>query len=505
MGRAWRPRSAPVIALAGFSLLVLAWIGTNPMSGVPDEFDHELRALSIGRGDLLGDKLPLIEPTPARPVCCAVGNASAISWVQRGARVVQIPTRLDPVGLPCRLVVAAANKVCDVTRVGKTAQEITTMGTIEAAAYVPAAVASRFAWSPLSALYLTRLATAVCALALVGTGLVSLCSRRGHHWRLVGALVALTPATVFVFSSPSPNALEISGAFAFLSGLLAATDPGALERSDRFALFGGACALALSRSLGPGWLFLLGGIAVGVNGTEQLRQRIRANPRASRLGLGLIGSAVLVTVGWEVAVQPHVPFSVQAFVHHLGPARHELGRVSQEIVGVFGAINIAMPAYVYRIWLIALAAFVGLAAFLATTRRQALVLVALAALCVVSPVLIAAAVLRQNGFDIQGRHVLPLMLALPIVAGVVIDRRLGSRSPFIAIGACVFVAAVHFACWTLNVAAYKLGPNGVSPRPAWGVPMLRLAAHRPAWFVIALLGAALVAVAPAVSMRAAER
>ena len=490
------------MALAGVALLVCAWAATNPMSGAPDELDHELRALSIGHGELVGHKLPNIEATPAEPRCCASNNASARAWVERGARIVRVRSQIDPLLLPCNRVVAGQTKRCDVPRQNTSfRQEITTMGTIEAAAYVPSALASRLAWSPFSALMLTRFASATCALILTGLGLVALRLNRRGPWAVVGALFALTPGVTLVFSSPSPNAIEISAAFAFFAGILAASEAAPVTRVEAAAGWLGALGLVASRSLGPGWLILLTLIAVALNGPSELRHRLALRPRIV-IGAAVVGAALLVTVAWEALVQPHVPFNAAFFVHQIKPAFDQHTRISHEYVGVFGSVNLPMRDFVYAWWLWLLAVLVA-GAVVVGSMRERLVVVGVFGVSVAAFVGISAALLRQNGFDVQARHVLPVVMTLPVVAGVVLGRHLSSRWSVTAIGAGAFVALVQLTGWAMNTAIYAPGPGGVAPRPVWGRAMFRLAFDRRGWALIALAGAALIALAPVFATREA--
>ena len=490
------------MAVAGVALLVSAWAATNPMSGAPDELDHELRALSIGRGEVVGQKLPNIEAAPAEPQCCASNNASARSWVERGARIVRVPSKVDPMLLPCNRVVAGQTRRCDVPRQDASfRQEITTMGTIEAAAYVPSALASRLAWSPFSALMLTRFASAACALALTALGLLALRLNRRGPWAVVGALFALTPGVVLVFSTPSPNAIEISAAFAFFAGMLAASEAGPLSRVEVAAAWLGAFGLVASRSLGPGWLILLTLIVIALNGTSELRRRL-ARDRRTVAGAALVGAALLVTVVWEAVVQPHVPFNAAFFVHQIKPAFDQHMRISHEYVGVFGSVNLPMHAFVYAWWL-RLLAVLGVAAVVVGTMRERLVVAGVFGLSIAAFVGISAALLRQNGFDVQARHVLPVVMTLPVVAGVVLGRHLSSRWSVAAVGAGAFVAVVQLTGWAMNTATYAPGPAGVAPKPVWGREMFRLAFDRRGWALVALAGVALLATAPLVATREA--
>ena len=171
---------------------------------------------------------------------------------------------------------------------------------------------------------------------------------------------------------------------------------------------------------------------------------------------------------------------------------------------MFGALNTAMPNYVYTVFLVSIAALAVTAVLGARTLRQALVVFLVFAGCVTAPIVIAAAVLRQNGFDVQARHVLPLLMALPVISGVVLDRRFGAVAKVAAVVVGLGMASVQFAAWAMNTAVYKQGPNGVFPERVWGRLMFDRAFDRPGWAIVAMAGAAVLALAPVAAMREAE-
>ncbi len=189
--------------------------------------------------------------------------------------------------------------------------------------------------------------------------------------------------------------------------------------------------------------------------------------------LAAVVLAVVGTVVWELTHQPGIPFDGRFFFDQLGPSTSDLPRVHRELVGAFGSIDIPLPDYARRAWT-ALAVALLVAAVAVGRARQRIVLVAVVAVGVAVTLVVSSALLRQNGFQVQGRHVLAFVVLAPLLAGEVLHANRGRvpwLRPGLVVGAVAALAvAIHLVGLDTNRRHYADAPDHVSsvlPGPWW--------------------------------------
>ncbi len=439
----------PALVLLAAAVVLAGWVFTNPVGGSPDELNHVLRAEAVGRGDLAGRPNPELEAHGAdeRVVksCCETDNPARLRWVRRGARMVKVPAALDfgacfdeSAGYVARCVADGRGPV--------PAERLTTMGTLEPVPYLVPGVATRFADTPVAAVRWARAANALVTLVLLALAAWVLRSPGGPlAW--LGLLAAVSPMVLFVGASPAPSALEVSGGICFAAGLirLARAPDQAATASVWATLAVGGMALAASRSLGPVWVVFDVAAVTALVGPGRFWRTARAGGAWAVGAVVAVVAAGAATAGWELTHQPGVPFDGGFFLNQLGPSIADLPRVQQELVGVFGSVDVPLPGPARWAWTAMLLGLV-VTAFTLGSRRQRTVLAAAAVGVVVVTVLVSSAFLRQNGFQVQGRHVLAFAVLLPLLAGEVVHtrrRRLPRRlSSEVLIGGAVALAVV---------------------------------------------------------------
>jgi hypothetical protein len=177
------------------------------------------------------------------------------------------------------------------------------------------------------------------------------------------------------------------------------------------------------------------------------------------------------TAAWELTHQPGVPFDGAFFFHELGPSTSDLGRVSRELVGVFGSVDVGLPGPARLAWMVLVGAVV-IGALASGTARQRIVVATAVVAVVVVTLLVSSALLRQNGFQVQGRHVLAFVVLVPLLAGEVLhaNHRAGPRRwlrPGVTVGVVAAVAvAIHLVGLKANVDHYAGTPDEVAARPS---------------------------------------
>jgi len=462
------------------AVVLASWVLANPVGGSPDELNHVLRAEAVGQGDLSGRPNPELAATTAQAplvkACCGPDNPARLRWVQRGARLVTVPARLDfgtCFDQPAGFVGACVEHL---NPYAPHPPRLTTMGTLEPGPYLLPGMATRLAHDPLTAVRWARAANAAVTVVLLALAAWVLWSPEGPlAW--VGLLLAVSPMVLFVGASPAPSALEVAGGICFAAALvrLARVPEQAAGRGVWAALAVGGVALAASRSLGPVWVVLDVGAVAAMADPRRLWTTLRdAGGWAAAAALAVV-AAGLGTAAWELTHQPGIPFDVGYFFRQLGPSVTDLARVQRELVGVFGSIDVPLPVPARMVWTGLVIALL-MAAVAVGARRQRRAVAGVVLLGVVATLVVSSALLRQNGFQVQGRHVLALAVVAPLLAGEVVHAN-RHRLPWLAaragtvVGTVAAVAVlVHVVGLRTNLRHYAATPDHVDsivPGPWW--------------------------------------
>lgn len=449
-----------------YGLLVMAWAVTNPITASPDEIDHFLRAQSVGRGQVLGDRnyqLDTIDPRrPPPKKCCQPNNEAAIIWVIKGTKAVDVPARLAIDG--CRNLAPTVIDGCLTSAHPPKGEvkELTTMGTVEPAAYLVPGLATRLGGNPVTAMRLARIASAAVAILLLGAAILILAGGEHEPVVLVGVFVAVTPMVLFVSSLAAPSGAEIAGALCFFASLIRLSRVRRPRPAVWCALAVSGVVLASSRSLGPGWIALALAVIAAYVGPRVVWRRFREGRHWAIGAAGAILLAGVATAAWEAMAQPGIDFDGRFFLSQIRPSFSDFPRLGRELVGVFGSLDVNMPAVAYLLWAVMVVSLLVLA-FLLGRRRERVVLIGLLILDVAVTVVVSAGTLRQNGFGLQGRHVLAFLLLTALLAGEIVARN-ASRLPDLRQRYVVCAAAgatgVQGLAWYTNSRHWANGKQG---------------------------------------------
>ncbi|HET6953313.1 MAG TPA: DUF2142 domain-containing protein [Acidimicrobiales bacterium] len=481
---AWRWAALFVLP---YLLVAVAWVFSNPPGAAPDEPDHLVKAIGMGRldiGDDYGRPLPREGPPLRRR------NLSI-------TRVVDVPAGIVPAGYTCYAFdpnkTAACLPVDEPTGRGTVAVE-TPIGAYPPFAYVGMGLAARAMGTPYHAFLAARLVALVTALALVFVGAWFLVRELGPP-ALLGAFVALTPMAIFAAASVTTSGLEIASGFA--TGALVVVclrRPDALlaPRTQVALAVAGTC-LVLSRQMGAVALAVL--LAILAAGCRRQAWRLVREHRPAFVGsVALLGASGLAVALWERAYDHPTDTGSPLNVHAIDSFVPQAQGLIDSAIGVFGWLDSPMPVWAYWSWLAVATTVCGMALLLGG-RRDRLVLAAGLAATVLVTFGSYAAVFFPVGAGSQGRHLLPLLVFCPTYAAVVVVDRLRAaglvvplRRLFVAVA--VVAGGLQLAGLYYNARRYAVGVDGSllffgeaewSPRLGW-LP----------WLLIGLVGAALL-------------
>ena len=451
--------------------LLAAWVAATLPFGAPDEKDHYLRALGIANGQLVGPKVPWIDPLISR---------AEEAWASLDSRGVLVPARLSPPGRPCvdgRLDVGRGECI-----------EATHTGDYQPLPYLLPALSLSVSRDAATGLWLSRAASAVQCLVFIILAIALLWS--GSILSVLGLLAAVSPQVLFVGSVVNPNGLEIAAGLAFAAGVLrVARDPSHAPAWVWVALAASGMVTALSWQLGLVFVLIDLVLLTGLLGRRRVRELLVARPR--RLLLVCLG--LLVSVGLFLGYglssgALHSSFSITPFGENLRLGVDQLREVFEQSVGVFGSLTVFLPAGAYWIWWTLVLALLG-AALVLGSRRERVVLVFLAALGLLFPALFYAWIYKGTGFSLQGRYVLPILALVPMVAGEVVFghqqrflRWVGHRA---MAGVVAIMAGFQLLAWWIAASNAAGEPHTFwfFTHPAWSPPI----GWWP-WALLAILG-----------------
>lgn len=486
LGAAATPRR---LVLVGWILLSAAWVFGNPPFAGPDEQSHYLRAVEAGRGNLI---------TEPRPELGHGANERQIAWNRHFTYEGRVPPGLAPPDHECWTSSAERDAGCldDFRPPDTETTAIMRVGNYQPLPYLLPGVATRAADSPGSANRLARLLNALLTLALLYVALRLAWSPDSGPISLLGVVVAVTPMAIFCGSMLNGSGPEIAAAIAFGSALLRLRRDASCARSPGvWAAIGAAGAvLALSRTLGPAYLVVIALAALSIGGHRPAWEFLRGRGRPAIAALAAIAVAIGLNRVWERAHGAEATTGFANLRAVLDEAVGEWWRASSELVGKFGYLEYRLPWIAYVAWFAAGFALVAVA-LLAGRRRERLALAAVLAAALLLPMVMWIYAIRQTGFGLQGRYVLPALVVVPLIAGELVRAHaaeLGERLRRGLVTAIPLVAAaVHLVAfyWAARRAAVGtdgplvfLGDSGWSPPLGW-VP----------WLVLALLGSAALA------------
>jgi hypothetical protein len=451
-------RRAAVLIWGGYVLLLIAWVVANPPFMAPDEHDHYIRALALGSGQIVG------APASYRPSEVPNLTAQQRDWVNGSTASFRLESRhVSPV-LRCHWFGDGPFRCSSYSVRGDRVLVKTHFGTYPPLSYVMPGLAARIASNSVRGVRLARAAGAAIAAVFL---LFALLASADAGLALAACTLAVTPMVIFVAASVNASSMEIASGFCLSATALRFIRDRCRSRWWIPMGISGA-ALALSRSTGALWLLVLALLILAVE-PRVLRSR-RGLLAFAVSGVGFAGYAV-----WAITQEPHLTPTLSGFSGHLSDAVHGFKReVIRESIGDFGWRSVHLPKPMIVLWLLGVALLVGVAAVNAVRRGRMLLGIAATA-CLAIPIGFQTLVYAQTGWGPQARYFLPLLVALPLLAGHLLA---SSSRPRFALPVYLFSVALipllQLFAWCINTRQWMVGTQGpllFLERGTWSPPL----------------------------------
>jgi hypothetical protein len=477
----WRTPRAALLGV-GWILLVAAWIGGNPPFAGADEEWHYIRSEGIAQGELVG---------PAAPDARLGANDQQIAWTSQATRFVHVPGGKAPPSAGCYVLDPRTPAACIDQWHAPPARTrlVTPVGTYQPLPYLLPALAVGLAPHPSGALRAGRVASALIPLALLLVAIAALAPA------LTGLVLAVTPMVLFSISLLNGSGLEIAAAICFAACLLRlGREPRAAPPWIWPAIAVSGALLALSRSGSPLWLVVI------LAATAPLMPRPPRRP--ARITAAVLALAVVANRVWEAKYGPHVELGLANARNTIGPAFRQWWHAASDVVGRFGYLELRVPLAAILAWFGAILVLV-VAALRRGSQRERIALALAGLVAVLLPPAFWLVQYRHTGFDLQGRHVLPVVALVPLVAGEIAWRGRARVSTALAAAAAALAAVVQLVAWWVDARRSAVGTGGRfwflgdadwSPPVGWGL-----------WAALAAAGTACLFAYAVVTLRSSRR
>lgn len=224
----------------------------------------------------------------------------------------------------------------------------------------------------------------------------------------------------------------------------------------------GAVVLTVARPVGPFWLLAyLAPFALEAR-PRGVRQALRNHPWAA-LGSGAaVAAAVIVNIAWQFHVPPSgVTTTMSSVIGVVGPAVASVPETFGEEIGVFGAADILMPRWAYGVWGAALILVIGMALLRGKRQDFRPLEIAIVGSFGIRLAFGALFIVTTGGAP-QGRHVLPITVAVGMLAGETINRNRGAIPQLGRLIAVVgiLILTVQFVAWYAAAHRFAVGRDG---------------------------------------------
>ncbi|WP_041540054.1 DUF2142 domain-containing protein [Catenulispora acidiphila] len=462
LGRPW------LLALVGFFLVAMGWAFASPMSTSPDEPSHMIKAAATARGEFVNSS--------SRH---EITNGFEKTWL--GYPLPAKYKTIDAMSSCFRfqLLSAACGKKFGTDN--STAIVETSAGNYNPAYYFPVGLPSL--WLPgVSALYGMRLASALLNSALLAAAVGIAAGWRRPGWPILGVVACGTPMALFLSGTVNSNGMEATAAvLAWTAAMSLALDddpkPGQVTRRAIGLAIGGAL-LANTRSLGIAFSASVLIALVIIAGPRKVAwlARFRAvQVMAVVLILGGVAaflwnrySDTLTTSNLSFPTLTPGAVAIEVFWNS--------GNYISQVVGNLGWLDVALPPGTSIAWY-AVAGLLILCAFGVGRWREAAVVAALVVGTVAIPIIAQVLEAKRFGIGWQGRYILAWVLGLPVLAGLLMARRVGKDLPGalerrVPIAATIVLGLAGLGAFYWSMTRYMHGgfkKYGISP-VLWSPP-----------------------------------
>jgi hypothetical protein len=405
------------LAFLLFLLISASWVFASPYDGAPDEVRHLIRAAGVVEGQIFAK--PATEP--------GHGNVGAYQTVPKGLVEGRAPTITYNYCYhwkPSRSAACAPVPGLG----GKTPTTVITGAGRYNPVYYSAVGGPLVLWPDWTGIFLARLVSAALCAAFLASAWLSCLEWRRSRLLLAGLLVAATPAFFELAGAVNPNSLEIAAGISLAAAAVPLLLGGDSAHAPRWLRRAALAAMGIGqfRAMGPELIAALLVVLLVPPSRARLRQLWR-RPSARWWSAGVLASCALGETWTVISKVGDIGNVVNTRYSTLQILRTELLpdgrllRVVEQMIDGFSYYDTKPPILILVVWGIPIVLLL-VTAFAWGTWLERWRLAALVAGALAIPVLFEVSSANAFGFSFQGRYILPLAVAVPMLAAFIVGR-----------------------------------------------------------------------------------
>jgi hypothetical protein len=445
------PARNPGVRWFWWPLLVIfsmssGWALASPISSVPDEPAHIVKAAAVVRGEMVGAQSGEGGPLLAVQVPRFIEHTNQITCFVRD--VTATPKCSPPIpGDPDELVTG-----------------LTTAGLYNPLYYAAVGWPSLFLGG-FKAVYGMRIVSALLTSIFLALAFSALSQLPRHKWAVMTLSAAITPMTVFLNGSVNPNSLEFGTTAAIAANLLLLLKGSLQGRALVVPVIVTTLAAALlanSKALSLLWLLVVV-VVVLILGTASEINTLLRRP-VVWAGAAVIGMSCAFALWWVASHNSLAskPFDGAGLGFDAG-AEIMLDKTflfMRGYIGVFGWLELEAPTGVMALWM-ALFFSVALGGIIYGKGRYRVATIFISAALLMLPILLQAVIITDQGMVWQGRYILAIFVPCLMIAGLALDNanpRLWPTAALPALNCLVVLLAVcHLVTFIWVLRRYVTG------------------------------------------------
>jgi hypothetical protein len=436
-----------------FFFLIAVWSTLTPLFSGPDEPASYIRGAAIVRGQFTG--------TDIAP------DVSTAYW----STYVDIPQQFGVAQLvPWCFVGKPDTPACSLPLETLTPVEDprTDMGRYPPTGYFFSGLGSLIGATDLS-VYLSRFFN-----ALVSSVLFALAVKTWRNINRSPILIfaAISPGVIFASSVISASALEIAAAICMWSSSCAWMRQN--SKLNSFSVMASGTILALARPTGPIYLMIT---VFLVFLSTSLSESFISFAKRSKGIIVVLGTSTLLAAIWQLFIYSHnldksyVEKDLPNLFEISEQSLNDLTRKISESIGNFGWLDTPAPTIV--IWcFVFFSVFAVLRTWQVATLRHRTAISVLPLITISMMVYLNWSTQKYGGnFGVQGRHLTPLVVGIPILGGLNWSPSASTRQLFLATwSCCVFVSGLT-ALRRYSVGVKQFNFFEMFSKPVWTPPL----------------------------------
>jgi hypothetical protein len=443
-----RPRLVFWVAFLSLFLAIGAWSVANPRMASPDEPAHAVKAAATVRGEFAADE----------------------SKYNPGRGDFDVPKLFSEVwSLTCYAFHPDTTAKCITPFSGDLNAPSTSTSHVDRYNPLYYAIIGLPSLLPLSGatLVLMRLMSALVTSFLLALTVRTVAELRRPNWPLAGIAAAVTPMTVYIASTMTPQGTEIFGAILTLTillSLLYEPDPG-LTSKRMWRLVIGVGFFVMARGLSPLYLAFAVALVVFIAPRWSTVWDIVKNrkiwPQLAACVALSVAAVIYIVAANSLAlgiVLPDPSLTPRLVVRTMV---NNTDYYVEQFLGVFGwgDTHLSLSLQLLIGGVVVAVGVVGVA-FARWRERAGLAVVVLATF--LTPIALQLVSYKESGIVWQGKYILPIAIAFPLLAGFVIERHPMSQAVSARIVPILIAAAAvgQIAAFAENLHRYVNGANG---------------------------------------------